>query len=174
MAFGSGAVRLTNQGLNDGFVARLTDAGTTAAFDWAQTVGASGDESVKALALNGSTIYVAGGFRSATTTIGTTVLTNAGAAPTEDIFVTKLTDTGPAATVGWAKQAGGTGTDFARAIATDGNALWVVGDFSSATATFGSIVLTSAGSADIFLTRLNDAGSTATYSWALRAGGQQH
>ena len=175
-----GSTTLTNaasQGrLNDVFVARLTDAGSTGTFAWAYRAGGPDDEYAAALAVSGSSIYVVGSFQSATVAFGALALANADAsARTYDAFVTKLTDTGSTATFAWAQRAGGNGSDFARAVAVSGPSVYVTGRFSSSPAAFGSVVLTNAAagavSHDAFVAMLLDNGSAGSFAWAQRAGG---
>jgi len=71
----------------------------------------------------------------------------------------------------WTTQAGGEDSDYANALALlpDGSAL-VAGGFNE-TATFGSTTLTSAGSWDAYIAKLNTNGSLA---WATQAGGADY
>jgi hypothetical protein len=82
-----------------------------------------------------------------------------------DVFVAKLDPDGNWA---WAISAGGTGDDRGTSVAAlaDGGAL-VTGRFED-TATFGATSLTSAGSRDVFVARVDPDGS---WAWATRAGG---
>jgi len=68
----------------------------------------------------------------------------------------------------WAKKAGGTSSDTGRSIATDseGNS-YVIGTFYK-TAAFGDTELTSSGSTDIFVAKLDSNGN---WLWAKQAGG---
>jgi hypothetical protein len=106
-------------------------------------------------------VYVTGKFVG-TADFGTETLTDAGSG---DVFVAKYDKDG---NFKWAVRAGGTGTDDGQAIDTDlaGN-VYITGQFSG-TATFGTIDLVSAGSQDIFVAKLDTAG---TVLWAERAGG---
>jgi hypothetical protein len=61
----------------DAFLARLTDAGSSASFAWAQRVGNVGLEKLTALAVAGNQLYTAGVFTSATLDFGGLALTNA-------------------------------------------------------------------------------------------------
>ena len=62
-----GATTLTNRGTttaNDIFVARLTDGGASAAYEWAQSAGGVTGESAFCLALSGGQVVAAGGAAS--------------------------------------------------------------------------------------------------------------
>ncbi len=55
----------------------------------------------------------------------------------------------------WVKKAGGSGTDNGRSISVDGNGnLYVTGQFTG-TATFGTTTLTSSGSNDVYVAKLD-------------------
>ena len=59
-----GNITLLNAGNRDGFVAKLTDAGSSGSFTWAQQVGGVGFDQVSAVAASGTSVYVAGEFES--------------------------------------------------------------------------------------------------------------
>lgn len=161
-----GALSLTSAGVEDLFIAKLTDTGTSASFTWAQRVGGSQFEGGRALAVSGTSVYVGGYYSDAT--FGATVLPTGSPA---NLFVAKLVDAGPAASFVWAKGAGGfTGYNAVNALAVSGNNVYLSGFFSG-TATFGAATLTSAGSYDAVVAKLADAGATADFVWAQRAGG---
>ena len=170
-----GPTTLTNVGTNvstDVFVAKLTDTGSTGSFAWAQRAGGTSYDFANALALSGTSVYVAGHFISSTSDFGLTTLTNAGYA---NVFVAKLTDAGSTGSFTWAQRAGGTGADYASALAVSSTGLYLAGNFDSPTANFGTAILTnvaaSTGNNDVFVAKLVDAGSTSSFVWAQRAGG---
>lgn len=158
---------------SDAFVAKLADAGATGAFVWARSAGGAGSDGARALAVSGTSVYVAGDFISARATFGNTPLTNTSAAGTADIFTAKLTDAGSTGAFAWAQRAGGTGNDFAWGLAAVGPAVYVGGSFTAATASFGGFTLTNASprTQDVVVAQLVDAGPTGTFAWAKRAGG---
>ena len=159
---GFGATTLSNAGAGDVFVARLNAAGI-----WTQaaSAGAAGHEVAFAVAVDGAgTAVVAGRFNGASTVFGPTTLTSSGGGA--DIFVARLSAAGS-----WtqAVQAGGSGVDFASAIALDNaGSVVVTGGIGNAGATFGSGTLASAGLTDVFVARLSTAG---IWTQAVRAGG---
>lgn len=172
-SFGSLSLVNTNQDANVGsgdlFIAKLTDAGNSASFTWAQRAGGTGSEAVNDLVVVGSTLYVAGHFSSASLQLGTTVLANAGS---DDGFVAKLTDTGPSAAVAWAQRGGGPDEDSFEKLAVSGTTVLVAGDFKG-TASFNATTTTvsSAGGNDVLVAKLADLGASAQYTWVQRAGG---
>jgi hypothetical protein len=161
-----GSLALTNGGGNDVFTAKITDAGAGSSWTWAQRLGGTGNDVASSMAVNGTNLYVAGYF-SAMAGFGDTNLTSAG---DTDIFIAKMSDTGGSATINWAQRAGGIGNDFTRGVTVQGTSVFATGSFSN-TASFGASVLTSVGNGDIFVTKLSDAGSTSSFAWAQRAGG---
>ncbi|WP_201981491.1 T9SS type A sorting domain-containing protein [Hymenobacter rubidus] len=178
---GFGPTTLTNASASssgDVFVAKLTDAGPTGSFAWAQRAGSTGDDIAYALALSGTSIYVAGAFAGATASFGPTTLTNAGPSNSSDVFLAKLIDAGATSSFAWAQRAGGTDIDYANALAISGNNVYLAGTFAGATAGFGSITLTNAGAGagtpDVFVAKLTDAGPTSSFAWAQRAGGTDY
>ncbi|MGI4875529.1 MAG: beta strand repeat-containing protein [Janthinobacterium lividum] len=163
---------LTSAGSDDAFVARLSTvfiSNYTLAFNWAQRAGGTGGDYARAVQVSGSSVYVAGASASASTTYGSTTLTNAGSGAA---FVAKLTDTSTAGTFAWAVQNGG-GTNVFNSfygLGVYGTSVYVAGSFGGA-ASFGSTTLTSAGNSDVVLAKLTDAGNSATFTWAQQAGG---
>jgi hypothetical protein len=115
-------------------------------------------------------VYTTGIFTGITdfepeTGTGTQVLTSIGSF---DIFIQKLNAAG---SLVWAKNMGGTQAEFPYAIAVDGDKnVYTTGIFQS-TADFdpdaGTANLTSAGSNDVFISKLNTNGD---YVWAKRIG----
>ena len=166
-----GSVTLTNvrSSYSDVFVAKLTDAGS---FVWAQRAGGMGDDEAFVLAVNGTSVYVAGRFDSPTANFGPATLTNAGTAATKDVFVAKLTAVGSMGSFAWAQRTGGTGDDAAYALAVSGTSVYVAGSFTSPTIGFGAVTLTNAGATtgtdDVFVAKFNDSGN---FAWAQQGGG---
>ena len=171
---GAAVLNITSAGKHDGFVVKLD---TTGALAWARTFGGPEDDFANAIDLerfvDGSgarwRVWVAGGFAGTPDfDPGPTVypLISHGS---NDAFVLRLNPDGYFI---WAVQAGGTGYDDARGLATDGTRAFVTGEFQG-TADFdpgmGEAFLTSAGGTDdAFAWMLNGNG---TYGWAERIGG---
>lgn len=106
-------------------------------------------------------VYLAGNFRN-NVVLGNTPLSSVGS---DDVFVAKLTDAGATASFVWAQRAGGTGQDYAYALAVSGPSVFVAG-YSSGTAGFGATALLNAGGSDAFVAKLTDAGATGSFAWA--------
>ncbi len=136
--------------MDDVFAAKLSPSGK---FLWAVSAGGSGGDDVgSGIAVdNAGNSYVTGGFEG-TATFGSTTLTSKGNA---DIFVSKLSPSGKFL---WAVSAGGSGGDGGSGIAVDGSGnSYITGGFEG-TATFASTTLTSKGSNDIFMAKLDSGG----------------
>jgi hypothetical protein len=170
-----GTATLTNNapGANRGdvFVAKLIDTGTGAGFMWSQRAGGPDNEFALAMVVRGSSVYIGGQFSSATAAFGSQVLTKAGSTLYSDAFVAKLVDAGPTASFAWAQRAGGGDNDRVQSLDVVGTSVYLGGYFTGSSADFGSTVLSSAGQADAFVSKLTDAGSTSTFGWTQQLGG---
>jgi hypothetical protein len=168
VSFGSTILTNTNAGPSglskEVFVAKLTDAGSTGSFTWAQRAGGTRDDQLSALAVSGASVYVAGYFGSPTADFGSITLTNAGGTPgATDVFVAKLTDVGSTGSFTWAQRAGGTGYDEANALTVSGSSIYVAGNVQSPTASFGATTLVNPNFNSLgFLASLTDPTPTAT------------
>lgn len=163
-----GSLQLTNPTGQDGYVARLNDAGTTASFAWVQGVAGTSSDYLYTVAASGSSVYVAGAFGSPSIAVGSTTLTQTGI---YTAFVAKLTDTNTAGTFQWARQLGNGQTASITKLLAQGTNVFVAGSFSSPTLVVGGTTLALAGSYDGFVARLTDGTSGPAFAWALSAGG---
>ncbi|MCB2407124.1 T9SS type A sorting domain-containing protein [Hymenobacter lucidus] len=154
---------------------KLLDNGTTTSFGWLERIGTNGasnntiNETSVDMVANGSSVYFTGWFQG-TGQFGNTTLTSAGGA---DGYIAKLIDSGGAGGFVWAQSFGGASSEFPFAMALQGTDVYVTGTFINS-ARFGNTTLTSAGNKDLFVAKLNDAGTTASYQWAQRAGGSEN
>ena len=158
-----GGSTLVSAGYNDVLVAKLTDAGPTARFTWAQRAGGPAIDFAYAVAVAGDKVYIAG-TTSGTADFGATALSSANGVSG---FVAKLTDAGPTGSFTWARLAG----QYAYALATSGPSVYLAGTFVGS-ATLGTLPVSSSGnSVASFVAKLADAGPTASFTWAQVAGG---
>jgi hypothetical protein len=129
---------------------------------WAVGAGGTSSEGARSISRDSSGNSYISGFFNGTATFGTTTLTSAGGS---DIFIAKINSSGAWQ---WAIKAGGTGADNCNDISTtSGGTCYITGSFNG-TATFGTTSLTSAGSTDIFVAKINSSGA---WQWAVRVGG---
>jgi hypothetical protein len=151
--------QMTCVGLANVFVAKLDSAGN---WLWAvQNTGIGWDVGICMAVDSAGNIYLTGRFQD-TATFGTIALTSSGG---YDAFIAKLDGNGNWL---WAKRAGGTSDDLGWSLVLDDfSNVYVAGAFSN-TASFGHITLTSSGSTDIFLTKLDSSGN---WLWVIKAGG---
>lgn len=164
----SATLSFSSAGSDDIFISKLDVSGNLV---WAKKMGASGSDKANSIAVDASgNVYATGWFNgtvdfdpSSSTTFN---MTSAGST---DAFIVKLDASGNFV---WAKQAGSTGGDNGRGIVVDasgnsyttGNFSGTV-DFDPSAATF---TITSAGAADVFVLKLDAAGSLV---WAKTMGG---
>ncbi len=154
-----GSTTLTSAGSADTFTAKVNANGTYA---WATKGGGTGDDYASGVSVraNGSSIIT--GYFDGAATFGSTTLTSAGSV---DTFTAKLNANG---TYAWATRGGGAGDDYAYGVSARANGSSIITGFFRGTATFGTTTLTSAGSYDAFMAKVNANG---TYAWAIRVGG---
>ena len=164
---GAGIVNLTSNGSTDVFVQKLTSSGNLV---WAKSFGGSSYDQVASISVDASgNVYTTGNF---TGTVdfdpgsGTVNLTSNGSF---DVFIQKLNSSGNFV---WAKSFGGTSGDVASSLALDASGnIYTTGSFGG-TSDFdpgaGTVNLTSNGSSDVFIQKLNSSGN---FVWAKSYGG---
>jgi Beta-propeller repeat/Dockerin type I domain len=155
---GPGVFNLTSAGGSDVFVWKLDSAGN---FVWARQLGGSSFDGSYGLALDGAgNVYTTGYFNGTADFDPGAGVFNLTSAGNNDAFVSKLDSAGNFV---WARAMGGSGTDVGNGIAVDGTgAVSTIGYFNG-TADFdpgaGVFNLTSAGSDDVFVSTLDNAGN---------------
>ena len=165
---------LTSAGGQDIFVAKLTDAGSSSSFTWAQRAGGAGYETASALAVNGASVYVAGQVLNVPAAFGSFTIASAGLS---DLYVAKLTDAGSSAAFTWVQRAGGAYNAGASALAVSGQSVYVAGGFnggspSGSSMLFGTISLTTLTSYGAgFVAKITDAGASGSFTWVQKADG---
>ncbi|MBG8555033.1 T9SS type A sorting domain-containing protein [Hymenobacter guriensis] len=143
-------------------VAKYTDNGATATFDWSQVGGGTGGDEAFGIAVSGANVYITGALTNTRTdassvlfggsglTPGTaaqygagtnTALTGSGA----DIFVAKYTDNGTSATLGWTQVGGGNQYDQGNGIAVSGTDVYVTGGISNTSANASAVLFGGSG-----------------------------
>jgi uncharacterized protein (TIGR03437 family) len=165
-----GAFQTTRAGGQDAFVTKLNPAGTGLVYS--TYVGGTDDDAGKSIALDSSgSAYVAG------YTLSTAFPTTAGSyrsplAAGENAFAVKLNPAGSA--LAYSALLGGTGEDMAWGIAVDSQgSAYVAGRTQSSNfpVTPGAYRTTYQANDDIFVSKLNPAGSALTYSTFLGGSG---
>lgn len=149
-----GTTTLTNSGFGDLFVVKIDANGN---FLWAKNYGDGGSNQATSVSvdISGNAIVV-GSFNSASLTINTTTLTGSG---NDDAFVMKIN---PSGTPQWAQSFGDNLAEIANGVATDNSGnIFISGFFKSAQLATGSSTLinNSPATADLFLIKLNNAGT---------------
>lgn len=160
-----GSTTVTTRGFGDVFVAKLDPSGN---WQWVRTGGGTSSDHMESMAIDhNDNIYITGRVSdNAKFVTGATTLSINTKSASLDIFVAKLNSAG---SWQWVRNAGGTGWDSGYGIDVDksGN-VYLVGNFSSSSADFGTYKLSSKGSSEVFVAKLNSSG---TWQWARSAGG---
>lgn len=155
-----GEFKLSSSGDQDVYLAKLNPDGIAI---WAKNFGGNGaDEGTALVKDQNNNIYLGGSFENIIT-IGNSTLTSSGS---RDVFITKLSDNG---TVVWSKKGGGLYYDSLHDISLDSDSnIIITGNFLEHM-TIGNVNLTSAGSYDFFVSKINPEGNV---MWAKSYGGQ--
>jgi hypothetical protein len=154
-------ITLTKSGSCDFFLVKHNTNGKAL---WAKNATGSGTEDIQSIAVDtAGNVYVTGGYSGFTITFDTITLTSG---YSSHIFTAKYDSLG---NILWVKDAGGYGDYQTRSIAIDntGN-VFVTGYFYNNTFHFGSVVLTTAGSRDMFIVKYDTYGNLL---WAKSLGG---
>ena len=155
-------------GSQDIFVSKLDASGN---FVWAKAMGGTSLDLVNSIVVDATgNVYTTGFFQGvADFDPNASVANLASVGGSQDIFVSKLNANGNFV---WAKAMGGTGFDVANSIAVDAIGNVYTAGYFSGTADFdpnaGVANLTSAGSQDIFVSKLDASGN---FVWAKAMGG---
>lgn len=163
---GSGTTNLTSAGNDDIFVQKLDSVGNLV---WARSIGGTSADLGQGISVDASgNVYITGYFQGAVDFDPGSGFLSLGSAGSLDAFVLKLNSSGDLV---WAMRVGGTGADYGFAVAVDGSGnVYATGYFES-TADFdpsgGTTNLTSAGSVDAFVLKLDSSGG---FVWADRFG----
>ncbi len=163
---GDGVFNLTSIGGHEIFISKLDSAGN---FVWAKKIGGGGfDEGVGIAVDSSENVYTTGSFEETVDFDpgeGTFNLTSAGG---RDIFVSKLDSGGNFI---WARKIGGVPWELGLSIAVDSSGNVITTGKFPGTVDFdpgeGTFNLTSPGSFDIFVSKLDSAGN---FVWAKRMG----
>lgn len=142
---------LSNAGNYDAYIVKHDFSGN---FMWATAIGGAFDDVATSIVCdNVGNVFVTGYYTSSTLAIGAFTLTNLGGT---DVFVVKYN---PFGSVMWAKSFGDNMIEEPFGIASDGNNIFVTGQFQSNTITFGTSTLTCNGNGDVFTTKYDNNGN---------------
>jgi len=164
---GTGIVNLTSAGYNDIFIQKLDTAGNLL---WVKQMGGTSSECGRSISIDASSnVYTTGWFTGTSDFDPGAGTFNLISTNSYDIFIQKLDSGG---NLLWVKQMGGTSNDYGHSITTDaGGNVYTTGRFEG-TANFdpgtGTVNLTSAGSDDIFIQKLD---SNGIFLWVKQMGG---
>lgn len=186
-------------GNNDWLLVKYTDNGSSATVSWTQAGGGSGDDNAASLAVNGTSLYLAGAIGNNAADVNGVTFGGSGTAPGTvrhygasplsnlDAAVVKYTDQGTSAVVNWTLSGGGTDNDQATSVAVNGANVYLTGyiintlqdakqvRFGNSGSGPGTVVQLGASPdaiPDLFLNKYTDNGSSATLGWTQVAGGR--
>ncbi|GAB3745109.1 hypothetical protein GCM10027594_23730 [Hymenobacter agri] len=168
----------TYSGLS-GYVAKLTDAGSSASFIWAQLIDDASAVYVEALTASGNTVYVGGDFTGSALTIGNNTVLSSNASG-DNGYVARLVDNGNTASFVWARGIGEAdgSTINVYGLSVNGSILYVSGAFYGTLNFPGAPSITSTGTTatlpgpgDVAVLRLFDSNTAGSVTSTARAGG---
>ncbi len=157
-----GDITLESSGEQDLFVGKIDSNGN---WVWVESAGGDEKSSGKGVALDSTNNVYITGFFSGTAEFGDISLTSAGY---RDMFVASLDQEGEWL---WVERGGGSSNDYGFSIVIDSNDHPVVTGRFYDDADFGNIELSSNGSADLFIAKLNNYGD---WLWVEQAGGDSY
>jgi hypothetical protein len=119
---------------SDLLIAKVVDADSAGYLGWVQRLGSlsrQGRTHLKAVVARGPHVWVAGVFDGPRFAFGEVTLTNADTTQqtSPDVFVARLTDTGPAGCFDWAQRVGGSSLDWVDSLVLHGDKLYASGHF---------------------------------------------
>lgn len=164
---GPGTTTATANAGTGAFFVKLSPSGNLI---WAKTLSNTVAGSIASYSLKvdaAGNVYSVGGFsQTIDFNPSPTATNNLVSTGGTDAYILKLNTNGDFV---WAQRMGGSGGEYSHDVDLDaaGN-VYVSGYVSTGTATFGSLTITSAGSDDGFVTKLNSAGA---FQWVRRLGG---
>lgn len=156
-----GTTTLFNDTVWSMFVVKYDPSGNVL---WAKTAKATWTNDGTGISTDAAgNVVVTGSFYAPWVAFGSDTLTSAGG---QDFFVVKYNSAGNFL---WAESGGGSSTDFSKSVSVDadGNIL-VTGYFQSPSISFGTITLSNAGNADVFIVKYDALGNVL---WAKSSGG---
>ncbi|WP_400191446.1 T9SS type A sorting domain-containing protein [Hymenobacter sp. B81] len=182
-------------------VAKYTDGGSSATFDWSQVGGGAASDEGTGIAVSGSSVYVTGAltntksnangvlFGGSGLVAGTAQQLGASTANSgADLVVAKYTDHGTSASLGWTQVGGGNQADGGLSITASGTDVYVSGNISNTSGNANQVFFGGSGtmlaavarpsassvySHDALVAKYTDNGASATLDWTQVAGGSR-
>jgi hypothetical protein len=163
----SSTLNLKSKGASDIFVIRLTSGGSTS---WAKQIGGSeADRGTAVTTDSSSRVYVTGSFTSTVDFDPSSSTKNLTSAGGKDTFLARFSSGG---SYSYARRIGGTLNDEGHGVVVDPSSnVYLAGYFAGKVDLdpgSSTTNVTSAGSNDVFIVKLNSSGN---YSWGKRIGG---
>jgi disulfide oxidoreductase YuzD len=153
-------------GTYEGFVVEIAD-GSTPSIAWGQWLGGSGNDYVRALAVNGDEIY-AGGYAGSDANWGEAITWQGSYSGSYEGFVVEIAD-GPTPSIAWGQWLGGSGSDYVYALAVTEDEIYAGGEARTDEASWGEAITWqgsySGGEDEGFVVEIAD-GSTPSIAWA--------
>jgi len=163
------------QSTEAGFVAKITDNGTTPTLNWGQWIGGTGSNNLFALTMNGSNVYAGGQDTLSTGWNNQNVTFQGVMQETAAAYVVKVTDNGATPTLKWGQWLGGVNQERLQALALNGSSVYAIG-FSSQSTGWNNQNVTFTGTfeanEDGYVVKITDNGTTPTLKWGQWQGGR--